>query len=43
MEFHQVLIAEQRNEKRHPTIGDDVVIGSGAQIIGPVKVGNGQE
>ena len=30
----------QRNEKRHPTIGDDVVIGSGAQIIGPVKVGN---
>ncbi len=31
----------QRHEKRHPTIGDDVVIGSGAQIIGPVKVGNG--
>ncbi len=29
----------QRNEKRHPTIGDDVVIGSGAQIIGPVTVG----
>ena len=32
---------KQRHEKRHPTIGDDVVIGSGAQIIGPVKVGNG--
>ena len=31
----------QRHEKRHPTIGNDVVIGSGAQIIGPVKVGNG--
>tara|TARA_B100000963_G_C22601717_1_gene660551 strand:- start:834 stop:1412 length:579 start_codon:yes stop_codon:yes gene_type:complete len=30
----------QRHEKRHPTIGNDVVIGSGAQIIGPVKVGN---
>ena len=29
----------QRHEKRHPTIGDDVVIGSGAQIIGPVVVG----
>ena len=29
----------QRNEKRHPTIGDDVVIGSGAQIIGPVVIG----
>ena len=32
---------KQRNEKRHPTIGDNVVIGSGAQIIGPVKVGAG--
>ena len=31
---------DQRNEKRHPTIGDDVVVGSGAQIIGPVVVGN---
>ena len=30
----------QRHEKRHPTIGHDVVIGSGAQIIGPIKVGN---
>ena len=31
----------QRHEKRHPTIGNDVVIGSGAQVIGPVTVGNG--
>ena len=31
----------QRHEKRHPSIGNDVVIGSGAQIIGPVNVGNG--
>ena len=30
----------QRHEKRHPTIGNDVVIGSGAQIIGPIRVGN---
>ena len=30
----------QRHEKRHPTIGNDVVIGSGAQIIGPIKIGN---
>ena len=30
----------QRHEKRHPTIGNDVVIGSGAQIIGPIKVGD---
>ena len=25
--------------KRHPTIGDNVIIGSGAQVIGPIKVG----
>ena len=31
---------QQRNEKRHPTIGNDAVIGSGAQIIGPIKIGN---
>ncbi len=31
---------KQRNEKRHPTIGNDVVIGSGAQILGPVMIGN---
>lgn len=27
--------------KRHPTLGDDVVIGAGAIILGPVTVGNG--
>ena len=32
---------DQRNTKRHPTLEDNVVIGSGAQIIGPVKVGDG--
>jgi serine O-acetyltransferase len=26
--------------KRHPTIGDGVVLGSGAQVLGPVKVGD---
>jgi len=31
----------QRHEKRHPTIGNNVVIGSGAQIIGPIKIGDG--
>jgi len=25
--------------KRHPTIGDNVIIGSGAQVIGPIVVG----
>jgi serine O-acetyltransferase len=27
--------------KRHPTLGDRVVIGSGAQILGPVVIGDG--
>ena len=27
--------------KRHPTIGDDVVVGSGAQVLGPITVGQG--
>jgi len=30
---------EQRNLKRHPTLKDNVVIGSGAQVLGPVIVG----
>ena len=29
----------QRHEKRHPTIEDNVVIGSGAQILGPIIIG----
>jgi serine O-acetyltransferase len=27
--------------KRHPTIGDDVTVGSGAKLLGPVNVGHG--
>ncbi len=30
---------DQRNVKRHPTLMDNVVVGSGAQILGPVVVG----
>ena len=30
---------EQRNVKRHPTLKDNVVVGSGAQILGPVTIG----
>ena len=29
----------QRNQKRHPTLQDEVIVGSGAQILGPVTVG----
>lgn len=27
-------------EKRHPTLGDNVVVGTGAKILGPVKIGD---
>ena len=30
---------EQRNLKRHPTLHDNVVVGSGAQILGPIIIG----
>ena len=30
---------DQRHIKRHPTLKDNVVVGSGAQILGPVIVG----
>ena len=30
---------EQVGVKRHPTLGDDVIVGSGAQILGPVTIG----
>ena len=30
----------QRQKKRHPTIGNNVIIGSGAQILGAIEVGD---
>ena len=30
---------DQRGSKRHPTLTDNVVVGSGAQVLGPVVVG----
>ncbi|CAK0771995.1 putative serine acetyltransferase [Gammaproteobacteria bacterium] len=27
--------------KRHPTLGNDVVVGAGAKVLGPILVGNG--
>jgi len=29
---------DQRNMKRHPTLKDNVVVGSGAQILGPITI-----
>lgn len=31
----------QVNRKRHPTLEDDVIIGSGAQVLGPITVAKG--
>ena len=31
----------QRNQKRHPTLEDCVIVGSGANVLGPIKVGKG--
>ena len=36
--YHQVTIGE--TAKGAPVIGDDVVIGAGAKLIGPIRVGN---
>lgn len=33
--------AKQVNVKRHPTIHDGVIVGSGAQVLGPIIVGEG--
>lgn len=30
-----------KKEKRHPTIGDDVIIGAGAILLGPIVIGAG--
>ena len=39
--YHQVTLGATTSEqiKRHPTIGDGVIIGAGAKLLGPIKVG----
>jgi serine O-acetyltransferase len=39
--YHGVTLGglSSKSGKRHPTIGDNVVIGAGAQVLGPVTVG----
>lgn len=41
--FHGVTLGGIGNAqgKRHPTVGDNVFIGAGAKILGPVKLGDG--
>lgn len=40
--FHNVTLGGtgRHRGKRHPTIGDNVLIGSGAILLGPINVGN---
>ena len=43
MIYHDVTLGARTGGtgKRHPTIGNNVVIGSGARVIGDISVGNG--
>ena len=40
--FHNVTLGGTGKEKnkRHPDIGNNVMIGAGAKILGPIKIGN---
>lgn len=40
--YHGVTLGgtSLKKEKRHPTIGNNVVIGAGAKVLGPFKVGD---
>lgn len=48
--YHQVTLGgvapsvdadSQRGRKRHPTLEDDVIVGCGAAVLGPITVGQG--
>lgn len=41
--FHGVTLGgkSMRRGKRHPTLGDNVTVGAGAKILGPVFIGTG--
>jgi len=45
MIYHDVTLGGRslHRTKRHPTIGDGVVIGAGARVLGPVTVGAGAQ
>ena len=40
--YHQVTLGVARTDsgKRHPTVGNNVIIGAGAKVLGPIMVGN---
>jgi serine O-acetyltransferase len=43
MIYHDVTLGARtfENGKRHPTIGNRVVIGAGARVLGDIKIGDG--
>jgi len=43
MIYHDVTLGARTNDagKRHPTIGNNVVIGSGARVLGDINIGAG--
>ena len=43
--YHQVTLGGRSRGrfKRHPTIGDGVLLGAGAKVIGPITVGEGTQ
>lgn len=43
MLYHGVTLGGRTRDagKRHPTIGDGVVVGSGAKVLGPITIGAG--
>ena len=43
--FHGVTLGgrSMRRGKRHPTLGDNVTVGAGAKVLGPVEIGSGAQ
>ncbi len=40
--YHQVTLGGTGKDKnkRHPTVGNNVMIGAGSKVLGPIKIGN---
>lgn len=40
--YHQVTLGGTGKDKykRHPTVGNNVMIGAGAKVLGPINIGN---
>jgi serine O-acetyltransferase len=41
--YHQVTLGgtSSQHGKRHPTVGDNVIIGAGAKVLGAINIGDG--